>query len=199
MIEYSRRLPHIQPSEATFFITARLHGSIPNHIIAALQQAHQEKIRACQGDVVAIYKQHKRHFAAFDNALDNPQNGPYWLSRPEVAKIIIDSLHFMVNDAVSLLAFCVMSNHAHIVLDKKTSTLPLRTILQRFKRFTARKSNELLNRQGAFWQAESYDHVIRDQQELKNIIAYTLNNPVKAGLTETWDNWPYSYVNEDFL
>ncbi|MCY7358503.1 MAG: transposase, partial [Rudanella sp.] len=198
-MEYARRLPHIQPPEATFFVTIRLHGSIPNHVIASIQAEHHERIREYEGNQAAIYTQRKRHFAAFDNALDTPHNGPYWLNKPDIAKIMIDSLHFLASDAVTLIAFCVMSNHVHIVLDKNELSIPLQTLLQRFKRFTARNANILLNREGSFWQAESYDHVVRNNTELKRIIHYTLNNPVKAGLVETWEEWPYSFVNEDFL
>ena len=56
----------------------------------------------------------------------------------------------------------------------------------------------MLKREGAFWQSESYDHVVRNDVELKRIIAYVLNNPVKAGLVENWQDWPYSYVNEAY-
>ena len=34
---------------------------------------------------------------------------------------------------------------------------------------------------GSFWQDESYDHVIRDDNELEILIRYVIENPVKAG------------------
>ena len=46
---------------------------------------------------------------------------------------------------------------------------------------------------GSFWQAESYDHVVRNG-ELERIISYVLENPVKAGLVEDWEQWPYTYL-----
>ena len=61
------------------------------------------------------------------------------------------------------------------------------------KGYTARKANGLLSRTGAFWQRESYDHVIRDANEWQRIVIYVLNNPVKAGLVDTWEEWKWNY------
>lgn len=72
-------------------------------------------------------------------------------------------------------------------------------ILQDLKRFTAGKCNKILNRSGAFWQHESYDHVVRDEKELKRIVRYVLNNPVKAGLCEKWEDWQGNYCNFELL
>ena len=47
---------------------------------------------------------------------------------------------------------------------------------------------------GAFWQHESYDHVVRDEQELIRIVRYILNNPVKAGLVANWQDYPFLFV-----
>ena len=68
-------------------------------------------------------------------------------------------------------------------------------ILQDLKSKTALKCNKLLNRSGAFWQHESYDHVVRDENELGRIVEYVRNNPVKAGFCENWEDWKYSYCN----
>jgi len=67
------------------------------------------------------------------------------------------------------------------------------------KGYTANKANKILNRTGTFWQHESYDHVVQDEKELERVIAYVLNNPVKAGFVSTWQEWKWSYVQEKFL
>lgn len=61
----------------------------------------------------------------------------------------------------------------------------------------ARQANLLLNRQSAFWQEESYDHIVRDEEELGRIILYILNNPVKARLVEIWTDWKWNYLRGD--
>ena len=61
------------------------------------------------------------------------------------------------------------------------------------KRYTARQANIILNREGNFWQHESYDHIVRNETELSNIIRYILMNPVKAGLVSDWREWQWNY------
>ena len=53
--------------------------------------------------------------------------------------------------------------------------------------------NQRLGRSGAFWQHESYDHCVRNPNELKRIVTYVLNNPVKTGLVDRWEKWPWNY------
>lgn len=95
-----------------------------------------------------------------------------------------------------------MPNHVHLVfkhlIQEDGEEYPITDIMRNFKRYTARKCNELLQRSGPFWQPESYDRVIRDKTELENTIRYTLTNPVKAGLAEHWQDWSHSYCKPEF-
>ncbi|MBF9223056.1 hypothetical protein I2H31_18280 [Hymenobacter sp. BT662] len=70
---------------------------------------------------------------------------------------------------------------------------PLVKTLQRLKSYTATRANKVLGRTGAFWQAESYDHVVRNG-ELERVLAYVVENPVKAGFVEDWEQWPHTYL-----
>ena len=88
-----------------------------------------------------------------------------------------------------------MPNHVHLVISLKEQ-INLHEVLHSLKRHTARDCNKLLNRTGAFWQHESYDHVIRDG-EFGRIVFYVLRNPVKAGLCKKFSDWPYSYVSPE--
>jgi putative transposase len=69
----------------------------------------------------------------------------------------------------------------------------LASILHSLKSFTAHQANKLLKRQGQFWEHESFDHAVRDNEEWARIIAYVLNNPVKAGLVADWRAWRWSF------
>jgi REP element-mobilizing transposase RayT len=69
----------------------------------------------------------------------------------------------------------------------------LAAIMQSLKGWTARQCNLALARRGQFWQHESFDHVIRNQAEWERVVNYVVNNPVKAGLAERWQDWKWSY------
>jgi REP element-mobilizing transposase RayT len=83
-----------------------------------------------------------------------------------------------------------MPNHVHVLLRPQ---VPLAQITRWLKGFTARRANQLLGRGGQpFWQDESYDHLVRTDEELNRIIRYIEWNPVSAGLAAAPEHWPWS-------
>jgi hypothetical protein len=68
------------------------------------------------------------------------------------------------------------------------------------KGFSAREINRKLKLTGRpLWQTESYDHLIRDADDLRRSCEYTINNPVAARLCkrpEDW-NWSRAFVPAD--
>jgi len=71
---------------------------------------------------------------------------------------------------------------------------PLEVIMKRLKGPSAVAANRILGREGKFWQRESFDHFVRNERELHNIIAYIFNNPVKAGWAKHWEDWPFNWL-----
>ena len=57
------------------------------------------------------------------------------------------------------------------------------------KSYTAHEANKVLRRTRAFWQSESYDHWVRDEEELERIVDYICANPVQAGLVQRPQDW----------
>ena len=76
---------------------------------------------------------------------------------------------------------------------------PLTAVMHSLKSYTANKANEVLRREGAFWQAESYDHWVRDEEELERVVNYVRANPVAAGLVERHQDWFWSSCHDRFL
>jgi REP element-mobilizing transposase RayT len=202
--EYERNLPHIQPPGATLFITFRLAGSIPLEVLRQLKEeaeAREKQIaQSADADEQAslLYQERKRQFGRWDDALDHASNGPFWLQQPEIAATVAESLHYRDSKVYALDVFCIMPNHVHTVftpLAKEEGVChALQTIMHSLKRRTARQANNILGCEGQFWQHESYDHIVRDQPEWERIVHYVLNNPVKAGLVISWEEWPWTYL-----
>jgi REP element-mobilizing transposase RayT len=202
---YHRNLPHIQPPGSTFFVTFRLAGSLPRILLMELQaetqrlQAEIEREPDPVKRAARAYQEHKRFFGKWDQALDEG-SGPDWLRNPAVAALIADSLHFHDGARYELIVYCIMPNHVHVVirplLKDGEQYYSLAQIMHTMKGYTAGRANRLLGRTGAFWQHESYDHVVRDAGELDRIVAYVVNNPVKAGLVTEWQKWSWTYYRD---
>jgi hypothetical protein len=56
-------------------------------------------------------------------------------------------------------------------------------ILKQVKGASAVECNRILGRTGAFWQAESYDHIVRSIEQLEQYRQYIATNPANAGIT----------------
>jgi REP element-mobilizing transposase RayT len=202
---YQRHLPHWQPPGATLFVTFRLAGSLPIEAIKILQEEQGETQASTtygnehqnQG-----FLEEKRSFRKWDLALDSSNTGLQWLKQPAIAEILVEALHYRHMQFFDLFAYCIMPNHVHVVFKPlkmaENEYYVLNRIMQSMKRHTARQANRALGRKGKFWQAESYDHVIRDGQELNRIINYVISNPVKAGLVDRWEDWPWTYVRDEY-
>ena len=201
---YTRNLPHIQPPGATLFVTYRLADSLPQHLIQQLldEREAMEKQLATIANPAQRRQQrgqeHKRLFAKWDHFLDNAQSGPMWLKETAVAQIIANSLHHLDGKQYDLDCYCLMSNHAHVVFtpleEENGRYVALPRIMHSLKGYTATEANRVLGRSGCFWQEESYDHIVRDEAELNRIRRYVLYNPVKAGLVDDPEKWPWNYA-----
>lgn len=90
---------------------------------------------------------------------------------------------------VQLHAYCVLSNHFHLVLTDPRGRLP--QFMQYLDGFVARAVNALLGRRDHFWEGRSYSAVaLGAPEDVIDKIAYTLANPVAAGLVPAGHLWP---------
>ncbi|MFN8402021.1 MAG: transposase [Anaerolineales bacterium] len=204
---YRRNLPHIQPEGATLFITFRLANSLPKEVIEKLRMEKEEvekKIAQMSDNEERekqLYLAHRRFFGKWDDALDTLAHGEKYLSNPQIADLVAESLLYRDGKVYDLETFSIMPNHGHLVcapLKDPTGTYySLAKIMHSLKRYTAYEANQMLRRSGAFWQHENYDHVVRDAAELERIINYVINNPVKAGLVTDWKSWKWTYCKYD--
>ena len=130
-------------------------------------------------------------FVWLDRQLDNMRQGPMYLRQPDIAQIVVASIHKGVElEHYELSAYVVMANHVHLLIQPRIAPDGL---LKSLKGATAREANRLLNRTGEpFWRKESYDHWVRNQNEFEKIRAYIENNPVKAGLVQNPEDYPWS-------
>jgi REP element-mobilizing transposase RayT len=88
-----------------------------------------------------------------------------------------------------------MPDHVHLVLTIPTGPggLAWKAIMKAMKGTAARAVNKLLGSGGIVWQPESFDRVIRSGKETETI-DYILENPVRAGLVERWEKYPWTWI-----
>jgi Transposase IS200 like len=119
-----RRLPHEYPEDRSLFLTWHLQGAVkPGQFSPPGELSSGEA------------------FAWMDRHLDSTRTGPFYLKRPEIAKIVVDSIHYCVGMGhYELHAYVVMSNHVHLLVTPRTDPS---TFMRSLKGFTAREINKI--------------------------------------------------------
>jgi type I restriction enzyme R subunit len=190
-------LPHWDVPGATYFVTTCLEGSIPaqGHLELAHYRSELDK-RPRPPDRDEKHwavDQWKLAFARTEQWLDVDPS-IRWLSEPRLAQIVVDAVRHFDGQRYDILAYVVMPSHFHWVFRPLSvdGLAARQQITHSINRFTAQECNRVLGRAGQFWQHESYDHWVRDEDELERIVAYVEGNPVKAGLVTEAADWPFS-------
>lgn len=184
---YSRGyLPHRDRLHLLQSITFRLADSLPQTKLRELEEelAH---IAEDERDV----ERRKRIEAWLDSGM-----GCCALRHPEAAGCVRDTLLHGHGKQYHLLAWVIMPNHVHVVVEPLT---PVSKIVQAWKSISSRwmlKANARLGlgipEPDRVWMREYWDRFIRDERHLRNAISYIHENPVKAGLCRAASEWRWS-------
>ncbi|MEO8426363.1 MAG: transposase [Verrucomicrobiota bacterium] len=197
-------LPHVKREGSRYFVTFRLVDSLPKDVLLKYQAERAERLQRFRVQLAAAKKLgteppkpesldeiERNYFRKLEDYLDKSA-GECWLKRPQIADLLTNALRCSDGERYRLDAWIVMPNHVHTVLWPMPNH-SLSKILQSWKSYIAREANKLLGRTGqTFWQPESFDHWIRNDQEHSRCCRYVVNNPVKARLCAAPDEWKWS-------
>ncbi|MES2995262.1 MAG: DUF5107 domain-containing protein [Verrucomicrobiota bacterium] len=192
--KHGTSLPHWQQDNATYAVTFRLADSLPQKVIKAYSDRKQElesQLSRAQtsGDETLIRDIHKHLADLFQTHLEpvlNQGHGSCSMRDPKIARIVADAIRHFDGDRYDLAAWCVMPNHVHLIL-RPHSRYRLQEILSSIKSFSANEANKVIGKNGAFWQADSYDHIIRDADDFASQRTYLLKNPAVSHFAD----WPW--------
>jgi len=177
-------LPHWEMPNAIYFITYRLHDSLPLHVVHALNEERRALKRMYGNGATALDRARIR--IAFERTLDralDTEYGAAHLADERIARVVVDNLMHFNGERYEVLAWCVMPTHIHVVI-RTLGEQHLAMIVQSWKSYTAKRANKILGQTGAFWAREYFDRIVRSPEDLSRTLEYVVNNPVKAGLRD---------------
>ncbi len=177
-----KNLPHWTQDDCFYFITFRLADSIPQSYI----KEYEELRRKWKEHHQPPYSEKERErfnelFSTRVNEWLDEGAGSCCLRRKELAVHVVETLLHFDGERYELDEWVVMPNHVHVLV-KPFSGCELSSILHTWKSYSAHAINKALGQKGRFWQKESYDHFVRDLDELVQIRKYIQRNPKKAGI-----------------
>jgi putative transposase len=191
-------LPHCDFPGLVQFITFRLADSMPAS-------------RGGEWEHLLNIENIRERRAQLEEYLDRG-SGECLLRRAGVAQIVEDALLHFHNERYELLAWCVMPNHVHVLVDVRQTPLGKmvqswkvhsenklrRTELTERRALPRREYGQSTNEPGRCpalrlkWQREYWDTFMRTEDQERKAIRYIENNPVKAKLCRTANEWLFS-------
>ena len=188
---YRRRLPHGRVADRSYFVTFRLHGTLP----ASLRREAENHRAVCQQcDDELSRRFHRLMFRRIETVLDRPDPSVDFLAYPNIAGLVKEAFNWTESHCGwRVPAFAILPNHVHALFAAgPVCTRDLSRTLGSIKGYTAYEANCILKRRGrCFWQHESFDHWCRSAEQEEGIERYIRQNPVKAGLVTRWEDWPW--------
>jgi hypothetical protein len=126
-------------------------------------------------------------FREWDRELDLGA-GACVLARPELSAIVLNSVLHFDGDRYVVTDVVVMPNHVHLLVAFRDADSMLKQCAS-WKRFTARRINEILGQRGEFWQVEQFDHLVRSLEQFEHYRRYIADNPHLANLPPGSYRW----------
>ncbi|CAA7613781.1 transposase [Magnetospirillum sp. SS-4] len=162
-------LPHFDTPGTVQAVTFRLADSLPTDVFERILADHPPT----------------EQVEAVEMLLDGGR-GECLLCQTVNARMVEDALLHFDGDRYRLLAWVIMPNHVHVVVEPN---IPLADLLHSWKSFTAKAINTVMGRSGRVWQPDYFDRFVRDSRHLERVIQYVEFNPVTAGLCRAPAAW----------
>ena len=189
-------LPHLKREGGSFFVTFRQAGTLPKEVLLKFKQEREILLKkALAAKRPLTWAEQKELFKWYSEPVDrylDAGHGECFCKDPKIASLVANAVQFFNAQRYLLHAWTVMPNHVHAVL-KPIPPHTLSKILHSWKSFTAHQMADLLKgKRPPFWQNESYNHLIRDNDDLRHYCHYTIMNPVSARFCVAPEDWQWS-------
>ncbi|HJQ70505.1 MAG TPA: transposase [Blastocatellia bacterium] len=115
---------------------------------------------------------------------------------PNLAESVINCLLDLRRKmGFTLYSYCLMPDHFHALIGAGESNKGLGEICGAFKSLSTRAYWQRY--EGRLWQRQFFDHIIRNEKDFFETMEYIRQNPVRKGLVNTAEEWPYSGIVDE--
>jgi len=89
----------------------------------------------------------------------------------------------------AIVAYCFMPDHLHLLIEGQSESSDCRRFIARAKQYSGFYYSQAFQRK--LWQRNGYERVLRDDEVTVVAARYILNNPLRSGLAEKVEDYPY--------
>jgi putative transposase len=117
------------------------------------------------------------------------QKRPYFKDKTVIDIVLPLLKRLSTRNSFNIQAYCFMPDHLHLLLSGEDKS-SLHKFMRRFKQETSFKFKKAHGT--PLWHRSYYDHILRKEEALEEVALYILNNPVRKGLVEDYQKYPFS-------
>ena len=174
---HAKKLPHWHQESCVQFVTFRLSDALPQSTLVAYDRFKTEWLRAhpkpWDEPTSHYYKE------TFANRIDrwlHAGHGSCILQKPYIRAVVENTILKRNGEQYDLLAMVIMPNHVHVLMTPCGKYRVLQIVAE-WKKWSARRINNIQGKRGALWQNECFDHMVRNHDEYKATLNYIIQNP----------------------
>jgi len=124
------------------------------------------------------------------------------LVRDVIAEALVDELRqARERHQWAIGSYVIMPDHVHFFCAPERDAKRLSDFMREWKSWTSRRIRAVqprpataatkANAETSLWQREFFDHVLRSEESYAQKWNYVRENPVRAGLVRSFNDWPY--------
>jgi len=88
----------------------------------------------------------------------------------------------------AIVAYCFMPDHLHLLIEARSEAADCLRFIKRAKQFSGYHFKQRFG--VPLWQRYGYEHVLRDDEATLGVARYILENPLRAGLVASAEDYP---------
>ena len=110
------------------------------------------------------------------------------LALPDVAKALFETVQHRNDIGIWYVHVAmIIPDHVHMLVSFPQTRKRLKTIISKWKEWTVKAI-------GISWQRDFFEHRLRQDESFRQKADYILLNPVRAGLVQRPEDWPYVFI-----
>ncbi|HEY3093456.1 MAG TPA: transposase [Vicinamibacterales bacterium] len=114
---------------------------------------------------------------------------PVFVDDTAVALVMVELTRTADDVPFSVIAYCFMPDHLHVLVEGTHPAADFREFVRIFKQ---RSAFQWRQQHGTvLWQRSYFEHVLREDEAMVGVARYLLENPVRAGIVERPEDYPY--------
>jgi REP-associated tyrosine transposase len=107
-----------------------------------------------------------------------------------VELVLSQFLRAATETAFAILAYCFMPDHVHLLIEGRSDTSDAKQFISRARQYSGFYYSQRFKKR--LWQRYGYEHVLRSDEAMLDVARYILANPVRAGLVQNPEDYPFS-------